>query len=389
MTKKNDYHNSLILMTEEHFPSFGGIQRLVLEIYKFLKKYNPNTRLIYIYIKGGREKGLEQQLDNTSYSISPKYLPKWIAPLFLYLQITKKTPAVWVLNFNLRQVIVSIIGKWFKQTQNIALFIYGRELILYRKLPPIIRQIVYGWNKYILLRGVNHFFAISHFSSQLLQREYKISFHKITLCQGGIHPQPVSRQPSEYKNGLPSHPVVHWLTISRQISRKGIHYAIGALHAIKKRTSLNIQYIIVGNGYMRSKLEKLVIEYQLTEMVFFLDHISEQKKQQLFQKADLFVLPVITEKHDVEGMGITYLEAATYRVPSVGFQSGGTADAVIHNETGFLVQEKDINALTNALLKLSTNHQLRQQMGEKAFHFVSTQRSWERMGNILIQQLKL
>ena len=385
MTAKNQ--NSLILITEEKLPTYGGIQKMVIEIYQLLKRYPYKTQLIYIQQK--KKTINEPKLDKMCYGISPQFIPEWIAPIFFYLKLTKKKRAIWDIHFNLRQVIISVIGKWFKQTKRVALFIYGRELILYRKHPPIIRQIIYGWNKYILLPCVDHFFAISSFSSELLQKEYHISPHKISLCRGGIHPPNISPKTIQTKTISINGRTIQWLTISRQVSRKGIQYAIEALAIVKKQTSINIHYTIVGNGYMRPKLEKLVSKYQLCDIVTFLDFVTEDQKQNLYQKADLFLLPAITEKANVEGLGIVYLEAATHYLPSVGFRSGGTPDAVIHNNTGFLVEERNIVSLANALIKLSTNHRLRQKMGKNAFHFACTHRSWEKTVDTIVQKLQL
>lgn len=77
--------------------------------------------------------------------------------------------------------------------------------------------------------------------------------------------------------------------------------------------------------------------------------------------ADIFCLPSYRE-----GFGLTIIEAAACGVPAVASNIYGITDAVEDGKTGLLFPAGNINALTNALLKLMTDTQLRQRMAESA-----------------------
>ena len=68
--------------------------------------------------------------------------------------------------------------------------------------------------------------------------------------------------------------------------------------------------------------------------MFFKD-ISNELKNSLLAKSNIFVMPSIIYKKSVEGFGIAYVEAAQYGVPSIGGKDGGASDAIDHQKTGF------------------------------------------------------
>lgn len=77
--------------------------------------------------------------------------------------------------------------------------------------------------------------------------------------------------------------------------------------------------------------------------------------------ADIFCLPSYRE-----GFGMTIIEAAACGVPAVASRIYGITDAVEDGKTGLLFPAGDVAALTQALLKLLEDRDLRQQMGEAA-----------------------
>ena len=77
--------------------------------------------------------------------------------------------------------------------------------------------------------------------------------------------------------------------------------------------------------------------------------------------ADIFCLPSYRE-----GFGQVIIEAAASGVPTVASRIYGITDAVEDGKTGLLFSPGDIAGLTQALLKLAMNQDLRRQVGEAA-----------------------
>lgn len=77
-------------------------------------------------------------------------------------------------------------------------------------------------------------------------------------------------------------------------------------------------------------------------------------------------MPTRQVNRSVEGFGISYIEAGWYGVPSIASQTGGGVEAVLHNETGIIVDLAEENNLTLALIDLLDNETLRERLGAAA-----------------------
>ena len=62
-------------------------------------------------------------------------------------------------------------------------------------------------------------------------------------------------------------------------------------------------------------------------------------------------MPSVIYKKSVEGFGITFIEAASYGVGSIGGNSGGEADAIKNGVTGYLCDGNDLNSIYETIEK--------------------------------------
>jgi phosphatidylinositol alpha-1,6-mannosyltransferase len=69
---------------------------------------------------------------------------------------------------------------------------------------------------------------------------------------------------------------------------------------------------------------------------------------------------------EAEGFGIVFVEAAACGVPAVAGRSGGAHEAVIHDETGFVVEPRDVGGVRTALDRLLRDDALRARLGAAA-----------------------
>ena len=68
---------------------------------------------------------------------------------------------------------------------------------------------------------------------------------------------------------------------------------------------------------------------------------------------------------DVEGFGIVYLEASACGKPIVATDAGGIRDAVLDNETGLIVQDGDIPAISAKIIRLLDDQNLAKKLGDR------------------------
>jgi phosphatidylinositol alpha-1,6-mannosyltransferase len=116
-----------------------------------------------------------------------------------------------------------------------------------------------------------------------------------------------------------------------------------------------IKYISIGFGNEEDNLIKLAKELSLENEATFMKNISETLKASLISEANLFLMPSRIEKKSVEGFGISFIEAASYGVPSIGGKDGGASDAINHNKTGLICDGQDLNSIYDTVIDFFEN----------------------------------
>jgi len=173
------------------------------------------------------------------------------------------------------------------------------------------------------------------------------------------------------------------ITVSRFDKRKNHEKVVMALRNLKQLYP-DIVYICVGYGEEEENIKKLVKELDLEAQVMFFKDISNDLKNALIAKSNIFVMPSIIHKKSVEGFGIAYVEAAQYGIPSIGGKDGGAADAIKNNETGIICDGNNLEEIYSSIdLILKNNTYV--ELGKKAKEY-STKFEWN---NIIKEYLKI
>ena len=144
------------------------------------------------------------------------------------------------------------------------------------------------------------------------------------------------------------------ITVARLDKRKGHDKILMAIRNLKSRFP-KIKYVCIGFGEEENKLTKLLKELSLEKEVIFLKSIEENLKLALIAKSDLFLMPSRIEKNSVEGFGISFIEAASYGVGSIGGKDGGAPDAIAHNQTGLICDGSDLNSIYQSVIDFFEN----------------------------------
>ena len=159
------------------------------------------------------------------------------------------------------------------------------------------------------------------------------------------------------------------ITVSRFDKRKNHEKVIMALRNLKQQYP-NIVYICIGYGDEEENLKKLVQELDLGSQVMFFKDISNNLKNALIAKSNIFVMPSIIHKTSVEGFGIAYVEAAQYGIPSLGGKDGGASDAISHDKTGLICDGNNLDDIYSSLNSMIENKKYHV-LGKNAKEYVS------------------
>ena len=185
--------------------------------------------------------------------------------------------------------------------------------------------------------------------------ECGVDENRIIVINPGIDPvQELNKKSLIKVDSLLKHKSPRLITVSRYDKRKNHEKVIMALRNLKQ-VYPDIVYICIGYGDEEENIKKLVKELNLEEQVMFFKDISNELKNSLLAKSNIFIMPSIIHKKSVEGFGIAYVEAAQYGIPSIGGLDGGAADAINHEKTGLICDGNNLDAVYSSINSMLEN----------------------------------
>ena len=215
-------------------------------------------------------------------------------------------------------------------------------------------------NKRVLevLNNIQIVVANSQYTKDLAIR-LGVKKDKILVINPGVDKaQELNKKTLDKVDDLLKHKSPRLITVSRFDKRKNHEKIIMALRNLKQIYP-SIVYICIGYGDEEENIKKLVAELGLQPQVMFFKNISNELKNSLVAKSNIFVMPSIIHKKSVEGFGIAYIEAAQYGVPSLGGKDGGASDAIDHQKTGLICDGNDLDEIYSSInLMLENNKYL-------------------------------
>jgi glycosyltransferase involved in cell wall biosynthesis len=168
------------------------------------------------------------------------------------------------------------------------------------------------------------------------------------------------------------------VSVGRFCQKKGFPYLIKACQILKEK-GLKFRCTLVGYGAMKAELEALIELLDLQDVISLPGKMAQDELVQIYRKSSLFVLPcLVTDDGDRDGIPNVLLEAMAMQLPVVSTDISGISEIVRSGENGFLVPQKDAEALATRLETLLTQPELRQQFGRAGRKQVIQQFSLDR-----------
>jgi len=228
-----------------------------------------------------------------------------------------------------------------------------------------------GINKRLLkvLNNVEKVIANSRYTKNLAIN-VGVKEENIIVINPGIDPiKDLDQKSLEKVESLLAVKTPRLITVSRFDKRKNHEKVIMALRNLKQIYP-DIIYICIGHGDEEKNIKNLVKELDLEGQVMFFKDISEDLKNALVAKSNIFVMPSIIYKSSVEGFGIAYTEAAQLSIPSIGGKDGGASDAIDHEKTGLICDGNNLDDIYSSINSMLENKKYLE-YGKNAKEFVS------------------
>lgn len=206
---------------------------------------------------------------------------------------------------------------------------------------------------------VAHFIAVSEEAKRRMVEREGVSPDRITVIPNGIAPD-LSRVRSgvdvRRELGIGEQAPLA-VCVSRLEKEKDVGTLVQAMAEVRQELS-DAMCVIVGDGSQRPILESLTHQVGLQDAVRFTGHLADALS--VIGAGDLLVLPSA-----VESFGLVVLEAMALGKAVIATDAGGPREIVVNGETGLLVPPQNPPAMAKAMLRLLSDRQEAQAMGEQ------------------------
>jgi colanic acid/amylovoran biosynthesis glycosyltransferase len=162
------------------------------------------------------------------------------------------------------------------------------------------------------------------------------------------------------------------LAIGRFTDIKAPHLTVLAFQKVLQQVP-QATLVMGGHGELLEACQTLAVALGIEKRIQFLGPLRHEQVMPLFSQACCFVQHSVQPTYgDAEGTPVAILEAGAAGLPVVSTRHAGIRDAVIEGETGFLVEERDIDGMATAVIRILKDKALCRSMGEKAREHIRT-----------------
>ena len=229
---------------------------------------------------------------------------------------------------------------------------------------------VIGWRKKIISLLISHSkgIVVNSENTKRLVIDFGVN-ERIIVCKpcADHNRFKPACSPSSFKKelGLLDKKII--LTVSRLIPRKGHKLVISALKKILKKHPNSI-YVIIGQdlGY-EQKIKEHIINCNMMDNVIMTGFVTDEELLKYYQVCDVFVMVSDTgpTQDDLEGFGITCLEANACEKPVICGNTGGMPEAVEEGITGFIIDPTNDEIFVKRLDELLSDPEKCCRMGKE------------------------
>ncbi|MCX6761913.1 MAG: glycosyltransferase family 4 protein [Candidatus Moranbacteria bacterium] len=361
----------ILFISRAYPPVTGGIENQNYEVSLWLSKI---TDVKIVANKKGR-----------------KFLPLF-APYALFYTI-----------FNIRKYDVILLGdgvlsfiSWFTKifsSKPILAVIHGLDVnydsaslgVWYEKILIFLYQKL--WVK-LFLPSLDKFIAVGNETVKVLRLK-NIPSKKIVFIPNGIDQNKfyklTDRTELEKILDLDLSGKKILLTSGRLARRKGVAWFC---RNVMPKLPENILYIVAGNGPDKNNIANAIVENNLSQRVIMLGFVTDKVRNNLFNTCDLFIQPNIKITGDMEGFGMSVIEAASCQIPVIASSLEGLKDAIKDGKNGFLVGTEDAQGYIEKITSLLANDAYRREFGKEARQYIIENYSWGKISQRYLEEIE-
>lgn len=363
-----------LIITLEYPPTIGGIGTYTHQFVKAL----PSDKVVVLTLPHK-----EAEVFDAAQSFKTLrrvfYFPKLIWPrwLLLYFTVRKIVKSEGIEMIHVHHMIpTGYVAVLIKKLHKVPflVFSHGTDFVFATKSKWKQR-----WTEMVLSHA-DQVIANSNSLHRRFVAKLPVAEGKVTIlypCPDKelLEPVPVP-ETSALKTSLALEGKKVLLTVTRLADGKGVPQMVALLAEIVK-SQPNVVWILIGDGPKKELVMKLIQKYRLQNVVRFLGAISHNELRPYYGVADVFVSLTHPDQGKEEGLGLVFLEAAAAGLPIVAGKSGGVEEAVLHTQTGLVVNTYNKEEVFGAITKLLRDTTFAERLGAAAKLRIQTEFNWE------------
>ena len=216
-------------------------------------------------------------------------------------------------------------------------------------------------------KRADHFIAVTERAKEALVLE-GVDPGRITVIPMGIDtdrfmPDDTLREACRKELGI-SRDERMVLFTGRMVWEKGVYDFVHAAKLAHSSTGkAPVRFVMVGKGPERDAVMARAGEIGIEKLFLFIEGYPYDRMRDLYNAADIFVLPSISTRMWKEQFGMVLAEAMACGTPVISTSSGSIPEVV--GDAGILVPSNDPGELAGAIALLCSDHELRDGLGRK------------------------
>jgi glycosyltransferase involved in cell wall biosynthesis len=348
-----------IVIVSPYLSSRGGAARFTLELSEYLAEKKDQVVLTSLYT----DRNLYQEKENLKIvDFGNKNSLTQTISFWLNLNKIRKNLQRIIKEENPDLVLFMNFPAtlWAQKFGKIPILCYPQDInLLYTN--TYIKNLSYG--KYFLWLILRKFIRIvdkkrwnnfdeiicnSEFSAQNISKIYDVKTKVIHLGTRTNIFRPTSKQK---KNVI--------LSIAAQKTQRN-EFLIYSIEKLLKEENNFELWIVGSSGEHDEELKKIVKDLKLLDKIKFFGKVSDEELIDLYSQS-LAVIHLVKQPP----FGLIVTESMACETPVIACHPGGTDETIIHNETGFLINENDQNAIIKYIKKFLEDPELSMKMGKK------------------------
>ena len=169
--------------------------------------------------------------------------------------------------------------------------------------------------------------------------------------------------------------------IARHVEYKGHQYLIDAMQKVNAKFP-NAELVIVGNGPLTIELKKRADSLKIN--CRFTGRLTQEEVRKELETSKVYCQPSVKlENGHEEALALTIVEAQAMGIPAVVFESGGMPEAIVNGKSGYVVPEKDVEALADKISLLLGDSEKWGTFSKEAVIQVTTRHNIKKQQNLL------